>query len=94
MELRPKSQLPLKRHYHRHTDTCTGYDWAVVEQIITAGTIDALPHDAHICDCDRAAVIKQLRYNLQAAREILKVNNLTLNRLTDLGQQLWPTSTH
>jgi len=88
MELRQQSPFPIVRKYQRHSDDCSGHDWAVVEQVVTAGTIDILPPDAHVCDCDRAAIIHRLN-DMQAARLILKVNNNTLKRLNELGQRLW-----
>lgn len=91
MELRPEGELPLKRTYQRHDDNCTGSDWAVVEKIVTAGTVDVIPPGDHICDCDRAAVIARLSY--EDARIALKVNNHVLKRLIDLKEQLWPAST-
>ena len=91
MELRQESELPLKRHYQRHTEQCGGSDWAVVEKIVTAGTVDVIPPGDHICDCDRAAVIARL--SNEDARIALKVNSNVLKRLIELKEQLWPAST-
>lgn len=92
MELRQTRPIPLKRAYQRHTDQCSGHDWAVVELVLNAGTLDVLPPDAVVCDCDRAAIIYNARTNLEAM-QILKCNGTTMTRLIQLGQQLWPTST-
>lgn len=81
-----------ERQYHKHTADCSGHDWALVELVTQAGTIDIIPKDEHICDCDRAAMILKFDTPTEAIHA-LHLNNKTYTKLLDLGKQLWPTST-
>ena len=48
---------------------------------MTAGTIDALPEDHHICDCERAYIAT----HAENAAKILKISGNTHKEL----RQLW-----
>ena len=47
-----------RRRFMRHTPECGGIDPVMVERIIQAGTIQAIPEDTYICDCERAYILK------------------------------------
>ena len=47
-----------RRRFARHTPECGGIDPIMVERIIQAGTIEAIPEDTYICDCERAYILK------------------------------------
>lgn len=47
-----------RRRFMRHTPECGGIDPVMVERIIQAGTIEAIPEDTYICDCERAYILK------------------------------------
>lgn len=44
--------------YAKHTDQCSGPDPIVIDRIIAAGTVDAIPTEHHICNCERAYILK------------------------------------
>jgi hypothetical protein len=65
----PKPTKPVvtqpRRTYAKHTPECGGIDPVMVDRIVQAGTIDAMPLEAHICDCERAYILKYV-HNGQA----------------------------
>lgn len=76
---KPDTQKP-KRQYQKHTDQCGGIDPVVIERIVSAGTIHAIPEDHTICDCERAYIVKYVDgYNA-----ILSLNSNTIQRLRKL----------
>lgn len=81
-----------RRRYRKHTDECGGHDWVMVDLVTQAGTIDVLPSDTLICDCDRAAIALKAP-SINIATQWLKISHQTVTRLIDLGHTLWPTST-
>ena len=48
---------------------------------MTAGTIDVIPKDHHICDCERAYIAA----HVTSPTKVLRINN---NKLKEL-RQLW-----
>ena len=88
MDMRKKDTFQVKRNphhtYRRHTDECSGIDWIVIDRIISAGTIDALPAEHVICDCERAYIV----YNYKGSDSILKIGGETRARLMELAQTL------
>ena len=94
MCVNPDHSIPAttNRRYLRHTDECGGYDWALVEIVTQAGTINVLPPDATICDCDRARIVLEAP-NISTAAQWLNVSGVNVQRLADLGKTLWPTLT-
>ena len=69
-----------KRHYQRHTTECGGIDPVAIQIIVHAGTVDVLPIDHLICDCERAYIVT----HTPKAEQILRINGLTRKRLVDL----------
>ena len=68
------------RIYQKHTPECEGIDWVVVDRIVTAGTIEALPRDHVICDCERAYIVKYV----QAGERMLRVSGRVAKKLAEL----------
>ena len=70
------------RNYIRHDSTCGGIDPVVIDRIVSAGTIEALPIDHVICDCERAYILM----HYQGAQEMLKINaRRTAEIIHDIG---------
>ena len=69
-----------KRQYQQHTTACGGIDPVAIELIVNAGTVEVLPVDHLICDCERAYIVT----HTPKAEQILHINGLTRKRLVDL----------
>jgi hypothetical protein len=83
---RPKEKLDgKKRHYQTHDDNCGGVDLVTVDRIVQAGTVEALPFNHVICNCERAYIAT----HFNGAYSILNCSNITFTKLRQLGNQLW-----
>ena len=86
---RPKEKLDgKKRHYQTHDDNCGGVDLVTVDRIIQAGTVEAIPFNHVICNCERAYIATYF----DGAYGILNCNNKTFTKLRQLGNELWATN--
>lgn len=74
-----------KRMYQQHNDNCGGIDEVLVYRIVSAGTINVVPKDHTICNCERAYIA----LNFDRALEILQINTTVLTQLRKLGDELW-----
>jgi hypothetical protein len=85
---RPKEKTQgKKRHYQTHDDNCGGVDLVTVDRIMQAGTIEALPFNHVICNCERAYIATYC----DGAYGILNCSNITFTKLRQLGNELWAT---
>jgi hypothetical protein len=83
---RPKEKLDgKKRHYQTHDDNCGGVDLVTVDRIVQAGTVEALPFNHVICNCERAYIAT----HFNGAYSILNCSNKTFTKLRQLGNELW-----
>jgi hypothetical protein len=83
---RPKEKLDgKKRYYQKHDDNCGGVDLVTVDRIMQAGTVEALPFNHIICNCERAYIAT----HFNGAYTILNCSNKTFVKLQQLGNELW-----
>lgn len=60
------TKTEYRRRFARHTNECGGIDPVVIDMIVQAGTVNAMPKNTYICDCERAYILKYVpnAYNM------------------------------
>lgn len=85
---RPKEKLEgKKRYFQPHNDNCGGIDLVTIDRIMQAGTVEVLPFNHVVCNCERAYIAT----HCDRAYAILNCSKETYIKLQQLGNELWAT---